>query len=229
MFVPLVIMGVAAVLLPSQYTVRVLVIGVLAAAALSIVPRIYVYIRQQRRVRQIRHGLADMMDMLSMCLSGGLPIIPSLDHVASNLTGYPALSDELRILRRQAEVGSLQHALLDFGRRVDVPEARQFANMLTRGDQLGTQLSSSLNEQADHFRATRKQLATMQANKTPVKLTFPLLFCFAPAALILLISPALLEVRDFLRDDAGPLSERPLTETIQDVEQPLSPGFVIQP
>jgi len=229
LFVPLVLTGVFAILLTTDYTLRVLIIGGLAAAALSIIPRLYVFSRQRRRVRQISHGLSDMMDMLSMCISGGLPIITSLDHVSQNLSNYPALSEELRILRRQAEVGSLQHALVDFGARIDLPEVRQLSNMLTRGDQLGTQLSSSLHEQADHFRATRKQLATMQANKAPVKLTFPLLLCFAPAALILLMAPALLEVRDFLNDEQGPLGNRPLVETIQQIDQATTPDIVVQP
>ena len=52
--------------------------------------------------------------------------------------------------------------------------------------------------QADHLRTMRRQLATQQANKTPVKLVLPLLFCFAPAALILLTGPAMMELRDFL-------------------------------
>lgn len=226
--IPIIATGLFTILLPSQYTIRVLVAGGLAAAALSIIPRLYVFARQKRRIREIRHGLADMMDMLSMCLSGGLPILPSLEHVARNLANFPALSNELRILRRQAEVGNLQHALVDFGSRVDVPEVRQLTNMLTRGDQLGTQLSNSLHEQADHFRATRKQLATMQANKAPVKLTIPLLFCFAPAALILLMSPALLEVREFIEDESGPLGRQPLAESIQEVEQEAL-GIVIEP
>jgi hypothetical protein len=44
----------------------------------------------------------------------------------------------------------------------------------------------------------KKQLATLQANRMPVLLTFPLLFCFAPAVLIILMSPALLQVSEFL-------------------------------
>ena len=143
-----------------------------------------------------------MMDMLSMCFSGGLPIGPSLEHVADNLSNFPALAEELQILKRQTEVGSLKHALDDFSDRIAISEVRQLTFLLARGEQLGTRLSHSLLEQADHFRATRKQLATMQANRAPVQLSLPLLCCFAPAALILLMSPALLELRDFMRGSA---------------------------
>jgi tight adherence protein C len=132
-----------------------------------------------------------------------MPLSPSLDHVAQNLEAFPALAEELTILKRQAEVGSLKRALADFADRVDLPQVRQVAGLLARGEQLGSRLSASLLDQADHFRSTRRQLATMQANKTPVILTLPLMFCFAPAVLILLMAPTLLQLTEFLRPTQG--------------------------
>lgn len=179
-------------------TWRVLPGGIVLGAALSIVPRLYVWWCRRRRLARIRRGLPDTIDMLSMCASGGLGLSESLQHVCSQLTPYPELAQELAILRRQAEVGSLKHALADFTQRVDLPEARQLATLLLRGSRLGTQLAGSLNEQADHLRIARRQLATTAANKTPVKLVFPLLFCLAPSALLLLLSPAAFDLYDYL-------------------------------
>ena len=198
LLLPLVIGGALAVWAPAESTWRIMIIAGLVAAGLSIMPRLYVFFRRRRRVRQIRHGLADMMDMLSMCTDGGLTLTSSLEHVSRNLTGYPALAEELAILTRQSDVSSLEPALADFAARIDLPEVRQVAGLLARNHQLGSRLAGSLLDQADHFRTARRQLATMQANKTPVKLTLPLLFCFAPAALVLLLSPAMLELNDFL-------------------------------
>ena len=96
------------------------------------------------------------------------------------------------------EVGSLRMALADWAVRIDTPEVRQVATLLTRGDALGTTLSGSLMDQADHFRTAKKQLATLHANRMPVFLTFPLLFCFAPAVLIVLMTPAFLQLSEFL-------------------------------
>ncbi len=206
-FFPLVVAGILAVFSPPRDTWRILIVGGIVAAVLSIVPRFYVYLRKQSRLREINAGLADMLDMLSMCLSGGMPLSASLDHVSKNLTDYPALAEELQIVKRQTEVGSLRLALADFANRLDTPEVRQVASLLTRGDHLGTSLSGSLLDQADHFRTTRKQFATLQSNRTPVLLTFPLLFCFAPAVLIILMSPAFMELSDFFSPDSG---ENPL-------------------
>lgn len=203
LFIPLVIALIAAILSPREVAFRILIVGGIVAAGLSIIPRFYVLVRRNRRQLQIRHGLADMMDMLSMCLDSGMPLSPSLDHVAKNLSNYPALGEELQIVKRQAEVSSLRTALNDFSSRVDMPEVRQVAGLLARGEQHGHQLANSLHEQADHFRQTRRQLATMHANRTPVILTFPLMFCFAPSVLILLMSPALLQLSNFFNPSEG--------------------------
>jgi len=199
LMIPLVAAGVWAVMAESGRTWQILFAGGMAAAVLSIAPRLYVFFRRRRRMRKIRQGLPDVIDMLSMCSSGGMSLSESLDHVAGQVTEYPELAEELRILRRQTEVGSLKLALADLSSRVDLPEVRQLSGMLTRGTQLGTELAGSLNDQADHLRLARRQAAMTQANKTPVKLVLPILFCFAPAALILLTAPAVLDLRDFLR------------------------------
>ena len=203
MFVPVVTACVLALISPAEYAIRILIIGGIIGGSLSIIPRLYVFFRRSHRLTDIRAGLSDMMDMLSMCLGGGMPLSPSLDHVAHNLESYPALAEELLILKRQAEVGSLKRALADFADRIDLPQVRQVAGLLARGEQLGSRLSATLLDQADHFRSTRRQLATMQANKTPVILTLPLMFCFAPAVLILLMSPTALQLTEFLRPSQG--------------------------
>ncbi|MHC4181332.1 MAG: type II secretion system F family protein [Planctomycetota bacterium] len=204
--VPLLVAGVWAVMAESDQTWRILLVGGVTAGALSIVPRLYVFFRRRRRLRQIRQGLPDVIDMLSMCSSGGLGLSESLQHVAGQISSHPQLAEELLILKRQAELGSLKQALADFSTRVDLPEVRQLVGLLGRGTRLGTQLAGSLNEQASHLRVARRQAAMTQANKLPVKLVLPILFCFAPAALILLTAPAVLELHDFLRPSAATAS-----------------------
>lgn len=216
-------------------TWRVLPAGIILGAALSIAPRLYVWQRRRRRLARIRRGLPDTIDMLSMCASGGLGLSESLEHVCSQLTPYPELAQELAILRRQAEVGSLKYALADFIERVDLPEARQLAGLLLRGSRLGVQLAGSLNDQADHLRVARRQLATTAANKTPVKLVFPLLFCLAPSALLLLLSPAAFDLYDYIypRPEAAATAQpgeafgtRGVIRVLQQLEQRPQPMII---
>ena len=229
---PLICAGLIALAAPREQTWKILGVGGIIAAVLSIIPRLFVWSRRRHRLAEMHSGLADMLDMLSMCLGGGMSISHSLDHVAKNLTTYPALSEELQIMRRQAEVGSLRIALRDWASRVDTHEIRQVATLLARGDALGTALSGSLLDQADHFRTARKQLATLQANRMPVFLTFPLLFCFAPAVLIILMSPALLQVSEFLNPqnannplaNNSTISTQNITQQLTSLNQDISPA-----
>lgn len=199
---PLVLAGIVAVVADSRYTFRILLAGAVVAGGLSVVPRLYVLTLKRRRMAAIRRGLPDALDMLSMCLGGGLSLAHSLDHVARRLTDYPELAEELSILKRQADVGSLDRALADLSSRVELAEMRQLAALLSRSDRLGTQLSGSLMGQSDQLRIARRQAATLRANQAPVKLVFPLMFCFAPAALIILCAPAVLELKEFLHPSA---------------------------
>lgn len=172
--------------------------GLFVGTTLSIIPRLYVYWVRKRRMEHIRLGIPDTMDMFGMCASGGMTMNESLEHIADQIYEYPELSQELCILRRQIELGSLDDAVKDLMERVNLPEMRQFSYLLLRSSQLGNQSNTALNEQADHLRAMRRHHAMAQANKTPTKLVFPLMFCFAPAALILMLSPSLMTIYDFM-------------------------------
>jgi tight adherence protein C len=202
LFVPLVVAGALAII-ESQHAVRIMICGAAAAAALSIAPRLWVFFRRRRRLAEIRLGLPDAMDMLAMCMDGGVGLSSSLEQVSKGLSSYPSLAAELLILKRQAEVSSLKRALKELAERVELPEVRGLCTLLSRSDRLGTALSGSLLEQSDHLRIQRRQRATLQANKTPVKLVLPLMFCFAPAALILLTGPAVIELKEMLAPASG--------------------------
>ena len=138
--VPLMVAGILAVLLDQQYTMPILVGGVIVAAIMVIVPRFYVYFRRRRQMQRIREGLADVIDMLGMCVSGGLPLSAGLEQVAQRMTTYPECANELLLLKRQAELGGIKHALEDFTQRVNLPEASQLAGLLLRNTSLGTEL-----------------------------------------------------------------------------------------
>lgn len=224
---PLLIAGAFAVAAPSQYTPACIVAGVAAAGLLSVSPRLYVFFRSRRRQRSISASLPDALDMLSMCIGGGMPLAPALAYVAGKLPGHPELAQELTIVKRQMDVGGLGVAVKDFAARVQIPEAKQLAAVLTRGQELGAALSPSLNNQADRLRESRRQSAIRQANKAPAKLVLPVLLCLAPAALLLLVAPAMLELADFISPTNAEsalngnesLGMRPLLSTLDSLDQ----------
>src|SRR5690606_2530156 len=123
----------------------------------------------QRRVQRIERGLPDALDMISMCVTGGLALQPSLDRVSRELySSHPDLATELTIVRHQAEVGSLGRAFQQLARRIDVPEVISISAMIVQAERLGTNVSAALRDHADYMRHARRQSAEEHANRTSI-------------------------------------------------------------
>src|SRR5262249_44133168 len=164
-------------------------------------PRIYIYYRGKARMAAIERGMPTAIDMLTMCLSAGLNVLNSLDRVVRELSSsFPVLAYELAIVRRQAELRSLEFALAQFAERVGLPHARNLAVILTQSENLGTDAVTTLREYADNMRINMRQRADEVANQAPFKLLFPA-FMMAIGAAILLISPVILEFAAFRRNN----------------------------
>src|SRR5262249_5041686 len=168
-------------------------IGVLLAILGFSLPRVYLYFKAKARHHQVERGLPVAIDLLTLCLSAGLNVQNSLERVTHELRfAYPVLGEEFEIVRRQAELRSLDFALVQFADRVNMPQIRNLQVLLTQSENLGTDAVTVLREYADDLRINMRQRADEMANKAPFKLLFPA-YMMAAGAGILLISPAVLE------------------------------------
>jgi tight adherence protein C len=184
---------------------QVLVVGLVVALICWAVPRLYLRSAGTARVARIRHALPDAVDMITMCLTGGIALRDALAHVSREIYfAHPDLAVELLIIRQQAELTSLEAALDQFSRRVDAPEATALATLIIEGQRLGTDLADSMREFSDTMRTTRRQLADEQTSRATVKLLFPITLCLLPAAIIYLWGPAVVGLIDFLRNFEAP-------------------------
>jgi tight adherence protein C len=189
--------------------------GLLLAGLGYSVPRVYLYYRGRARLHEIERGLPTALDMLTLCLGAGLNVLNSLRRVAEELkTSYPALAYEMGLVSRQAELRTLEFALTQFADRVGLPVVRNIAVIISQSENLGADAVTVLREFADNLRVNMKQRADEMANKAPFKLLFPA-YLLAFGAVILLISPTLLEFSDFFR-------RNPIGNQIQQVPQQLN-------
>jgi tight adherence protein C len=171
--------------------------GVLLAILGFSLPRVYIYFQARARQHQIERGLPTAIDMITLCLSAGLNLSSSLERVTGELRfAYPVLAEEFAIMRRQAELKSLEFALIQFAERVNMPQIRNLQVLLAQSQSLGTDAVGVLREYADDLRVNMRQRADEMANKAPFKLLFPA-YLMAFGAGILLISPAALEFQNF--------------------------------
>jgi tight adherence protein C len=188
--VPLLTAGVLAVVLASAALPKVLVGGLAVSVLGFSLPRLFINWRARVRARQIERGLPVAVDLLTLGLSGGQSILSALRRVAKEIgLAYPVLAQELRIVEQQTELSSLEHALVQWADRVQVPEVRNLALILTHSERLGTDVGNALLEFSNNFRMTLRQRAESQANRASFWMVFPTLFCLWIPAAIILIGP----------------------------------------
>lgn len=191
---PLLIAGAAALLVEPQQVTRVLFFGVLLAGLGFSLPRVYLNLCKRARGRQIARGLPLAIDLLILCLSAGQNLLAALKQVARELRfSQPALSQELMIAQRQAELHSVDVAMKQWADRVQVPEVNNVAMLLIQSEKLGTDTAGTLVELANNFRTTARQRAETHANRTSFWMLFPSVACFWVASALILIGPAYLE------------------------------------
>jgi tight adherence protein C len=161
-------------------------------------PTLLVSSRARTRCSEIERAIPDMMDMLNMCVSQGLTVPDSLEHVAGDLKPvYPALAQELAIVVDQTKVGTLNEALQNFAERIDIPQVDSFVSLIVQTQRMGTSVSQALSDYSDHMRESLRQRADERANQASFALLFPTVICLMPAVFMFLMGPAVIELYKF--------------------------------
>jgi tight adherence protein C len=158
----------------------------------TVLPGLFMNYFKRRRQQRIRRGLPDALDVVVICLEGGLSMTASFARVAEELgAAYPLLSEEMNIVRRQIELGhTASEAFRHFAERFDLDELKSLALLIEQAERFGTSVVKTLVVQADTLRLKRYQWAEAQAQKAPLKLIFPTVLCIFPALYIVLMGPA---------------------------------------
>jgi tight adherence protein C len=165
--------GVAAVLTPLGYYV----------------PDLALYQTAYNRNERIRRDLPDSMDLLTISVEAGLPFDSALSQVARNTRG--PLADELFRVLQEMQIGlSRIDALRAVAERTNVPELRGFVTAMVQADTFGIPIANVLRVQSRELRTKRSQRAEELAQKVPVKILFPLIFCIMPSLFIIVMGPA---------------------------------------
>jgi tight adherence protein C len=81
-------------------------------------------------------------------------------------------------------------------KRVNVPELRSFVLAIIQADTFGVSIGRVLRAQAEEMRLKRKQLAEEKAQKAPVKMLIPMVFCVFPALFIVVLGPAIINIME---------------------------------
>lgn len=196
----------AVVAQPGTPLPRLLLIITLVAALVSyITPRMILYKQSSQRLGRIQRGLPDALDIIRMCLTGGLPLRQALERVAQEVEVFhPEIAVELEVVRRHAEADTMQKALKEFARRMNAPDVNALASLVTQTERTGTQVATAIMDFADGIRRQYRQRAEERASKTSVKMLFPVVLCLMPPIFILLLGPPLIQLRNFAHEAHQP-------------------------
>jgi tight adherence protein C len=182
------ILGVVLGLSLGGVAVQGLLYAAAGGAGLFFLPDLLVYNAGLKRQQELRKGMADALDMLTVCVEAGQGFDGALLQVARSVTG-PIAGEFARVLS-EIQIGkSRAEAFGSLGERTTAPEVKNFVSALVQADRLGLPIANVLREQSREMRVVRRQRAEEKAQKVPVKIIFPMLLCIFPAMFIVIIGP----------------------------------------
>lgn len=167
----------------------VAVLGVLGYFA----PDLWLYQRAYDRAEQIQRTLPDALDLLTISVEAGLGFDAALAQVARNTEG--PLADEFFRVLQEMQIGlGRSEAFRALSERTNVADLRNFVTAMVQADVFGIPVASVLRVQSREMRVKRTQRAEEQAQKVPVKILFPLIFCILPVLFVVVIGPAAINI-----------------------------------
>lgn len=167
--------------------------AIVVAACFVMLPASRVTREAEARQKEAAKQLPDVLDLLVISIEAGLGFEQALDRTISAVPG--ALSDEFGRMLGEVRAGaSRASALRDLSDRLDVDEVRRFVLAVLQADKFGVSIGRMLRNQADEVRVTRRQKAQERAQKAPVKMLVPMVFCIFPAIFVIILGPAMLNI-----------------------------------
>ena len=106
-----------------------------------------------------------------------------------------ALADEMALTSLQLRLGgSRSVAMRNMAERTGVDEVASLVAALVQSERFGTSISDALRTFAGSMRERRSQNAAEAAEKTAVKLLFPMVLFIFPAVFVVTVGPAAVQI-----------------------------------
>ena len=187
--------GLLGVLLPLALgsVLWALVLGVGLAVLGFYTPNLALYQMAYNRSDRILKDLPDALDLLVISVESGLGFDAALSQVARNTEG-PLADEFFRVLQEMQLGTSRSDSLRALGERSNVSDLKGFITAMVQADSFGIPVANVLRIQAREMRTRRSQRAEEAAQKVPVKILFPLIFCILPVLFIAILGPAVIQI-----------------------------------
>ncbi len=165
-----------------------------AAVAMLLLPRLPGILLERKakaRAIDIEKGLPDALDLLVVCVEGGLSLDGALMQVATRTRGEVAA--ELRRLQRDMAAGmGRRDAFLALAARSPSENLAIVCSSITQADKMGMSVATTLRALTETMRTRRRQAAEENANKAPIKMMPVLVIFMIPSLFAVILGQAVI-------------------------------------
>jgi len=146
-----------------------------------------------KRCRQIKKSLPNVIDLLVVGVEAGLGLDGAIAEIIQRETG--PLSDEFQYALTEIRLGKRRRdAWRNLASRAQVRDLSAFMAALCQAEELGASISKVLRSHSETLRIKRSIQVRELANKIPVKMLFPLVFCIFPSMFIVILGPGAISI-----------------------------------
>jgi tight adherence protein C len=165
-------------------------LGVLIVLFCILLPKFWLNNKVRAVQDEIRRGLPDALDVLSVCASAGLGFDQSLQKIS--LYWQSTLGEELKRTIHEMEMGvPRSKALKNMADRLSVDDLSRFIAIITQAETMGMSYADVLHSQAGQMRTLRQFRAREIANRLPAKMIVPLAVLIFPALIAVILGPVI--------------------------------------
>ncbi len=148
-----------------------------------------------KRLKEIRKSMADVVDLIVLALEAGLGFDQAVGQAVEKTNG--PLSTELSRVLDEVRVGRLQSdAFRAMAQRIQMQELSLLVAAIDQAMKMGTGLAHAMRLQATEIRERRMAYVREQAGKLPVKMMLPLVLFIFPALFVVILGPAAVQMAE---------------------------------
>lgn len=194
-FTVLLMLSITITMLIGMSLVMMLVVCVGASMLGYVTPNFVIYQKGYDRSEQMQRDLPDALDLLTISVEAGLAFDSALARVAKSTEG-PLAAEFARVLQEMNIGMGRMEAMRALGDRTHIPELKGFVTAMVQADAFGIPIGQVLRIQSTEMRTKRRQRAEEKAQKVPVKILFPLIFCILPTLFIAVMGPGVITMME---------------------------------
>jgi tight adherence protein C len=186
----------ALVLAPTAPSRLAWIVAAALPAAGFLGPDAWLERRARGRLRALRAGLADALDLLAVGTAAGRSPLAGLAELGS---GEGPLARELAMLSAESSCGLAQsEALESLRRRAPVREVAAMCGVIERSRRYGSPLADQLREQATALRGVQRRRIEEQAARAAPKIQLAVALLLVPSVLLMIAAGLLANIDRFM-------------------------------